>query len=649
MNKFSCCNSCDLARSNKQTSTNEKSILNNTKLRFLVIALLIIVPFEILSLYSLHFPNYIELPLFLGIILWFGRDVFKSAFRSLIKFNVSNINLLMTIAVIGAFYINEWEEAVIIVILFSLGEELERYGVEKSRSALQKLVSNSPKTALIKGQKNPVFIETITIGEIIVVSDGDQIPLDGEIVKGSSLIDEATITGEPLPKSKNIGDTVYAGSFNGGGYLEIEVTKVSKDTMLAKIIHLTCEAAEKKASSQKFIEKFAKYYTPFILFGSLLLVLIPVFVFGKPFDPWFTQALTLLVISCPCALVISTPVAVFSAIGNATQRGVLIKGGQFIEAMGKIKVIAFDKTRTLTKGEPIVSDIVSFNGYTKEEVLACAAGIEAFSKHPVAKSITIKANELGIDVHAFENFQSLMGKGLRGDCLVCADRHHCLGNRKFVSEEHNIEEKVLQKVDELESQGKTTIVMSAVGKIKGVIGVMDEIRPESKEVIAELKGLNVNSVMLTGDNKSSAVYVAKTLGINEIRAELLPENKVQELSKLKEKYGDIGMIGDGVNDAAALAFATVGIAMGAISSDVAMESSDIALMNMNLELLPFLVRLGRVCRRTIQMNIGAAIIVKVLFIGFAFAGLGNLALAIFADVGITLLVILNSLRLFRYN
>lgn len=625
------------------------TLLANTKIRLLLAALAIVVPFEILSLRSVHLAPYIELPLFLTLIVWFGKDVFRSALRSILRLNFSNINLLMTIAIVGAFSIHEWEEAVIIVILFSLGEALESYGAERSRSALETLVRNSPKSAHLKGEAQPVPVENVPTGAIVVVSSGDQIPLDGEIVQGSSLIDEATITGEPLPRSKSVGDSVYAGTFCIDGHLEIRVTKASADTTLATIIHLTYESAQKKAAAQKFIERFSQHYTPAVMLGAALLVLIPVFALGKPFAPWFTQALTLLVISCPCALVISTPVAVFSAIGNATQRGVVIKGGEFIEAMGTVKAIALDKTRTLTKGEPSVSDVVAFNDYSEEDVLACAAGMEALSKHPVARSITARATELNLHAHPFENFQSIMGKGLKGDCLVCTDKHHCLGNRKFVGEEHWLAEEILEKVGEFESQGKTTIVLSTTGRIKGVIGVTDAVRPESKGVIEALQKLGVQPVMLTGDNWSSARYVAKELGIQRVEAELLPEQKVRELAALQEEYGQVAMVGDGVNDAAALASASVGIAMGAIGSDIAIESADIALMVVNLNLLPFLVRLGRACGRTIRINITAAVLVKALFIALALLGRSNLAFAVFADVGVTVLVILHSLRLYRYT
>lgn len=643
-----CCDHCAAPTKKVTASAVELPLWKDAKFRFLFLALLVVLPFEALSLRSIHLSPWIELPLFLSLIAYFGWPVFLSGFRSLLRFNVGNINLLMTIAVIGALYLGENEEAVIITILFALGETLEAYGVKRSQSALQHLVSSTPKTAQLKGKEEKTPIEQIKIGDIITVFPGDQIPLDGEIVKGASLIDEATITGEPLPRNKGKGDTVFAGTFNGDSYLEIKVTKTANDTTLAKIIHLTYESSEKKASSQKFIEKFARYYTPTIIALAILIVAVPVLAYHQPFQPWLLRALSLLVIACPCALVISTPVAVFSAIGNATKKGILVKGGQFMEAMGKVKAIAFDKTRTLTKGEPVVSDVVAFNGYSQEEVLACAAGMEAFSKHPVAKSITDKAQELKLDTHAFENFQSVMGKGVKGDCLVCTDRHHCLGNRTFVGEEHEMAQEVLQKVDEFEAQGKTTIVMSTHGKIKGVIGVTDALRPESAQTIAALKKANIHSVMLTGDNRSSAQYVAKTLGIDDVRAELLPEAKVEAIQAMEKQYGDVAMIGDGVNDAAALATATIGIAMGAVGSDIAMENADIALMTTNLNLLPFLIRLGQKCQQKIRFNVAAAILIKLLFIGLALSGHSNLAVAIFADVGVTVLVILNSLRLYSY-
>jgi Cd2+/Zn2+-exporting ATPase len=559
------------------------------------------------------------------------------------------MNLLMTIAIGGALYLQHFEEAAVIIVLFALGEKLEDFGITKSQAALKELVERTPKTAQVKGKDEKVLVETVEIGEVVMVKPGDQIPLDGEVVEGNSLVDEAAITGEPLPRSKYPGDLVFAGTINGSGYLEIKIVKRSKDTTLSKIIELTYQSAERKSHSHRFIEKFALFYTPSVVLTSVLLVLIPVGLLGKPIEPWFMQALSLLIISCPCALVISTPVTIFSALGNATQRGALIKGGRFIEEMGRVKVIAFDKTRTLTKGEPAVSDIYTFDDLTQEEVLACAAGIETFSEHPIARSILAKAEEYSLRPHPFENFQAISGKGLKGECLVCFDSHQCLGNIRFVTEEHHAEEQVVKKVQDFEKQGKTAIIISDHKRVKGVIGVTDEIRPESQSVIQDLRQLNITPVILTGDNRSSAKFVASQLGIERVKAELLPDQKVEELARLIQENQHVAMVGDGVNDAPALASSSVGIAMGAIGSDVAIENADIALMNDNLAIIPYLVRLGRRSVAKIRFNTVSAVLIKLLFLSLALGGMSNLVLAIFADVGVTVLVILNSLRLYGYK
>ncbi len=628
---------------------NFAELLKIKKIRLLFLSLLLIIPLEAFALFSLHLPQWIELPFFIGIALYFGKDVFKSGIQSLFVLNFSNINLLMTIAVAGAFYIQQYEEAVIIIVLFGLGEALQDLGIEKSQSALEELVKKTPKSALLKGKEEKTPIEDIKIGDIVVIKPGDYIPLDGVVTSGQSLIDEAAITGEPLPKSKYEGDNVFAGTVNTSGYLEMRVTKTAKDTTLAKIIDLTFAAAEKKSKAQQFIEKFASYYTPVVILASLLTFVIPVFIFNQPATPWITQALTLLIISCPCALVISTPISVFSAIGNATKKGILIKGGRFLEEMGKIKAIAFDKTRTLTKGEPIVSDVVPFNGFTKEDVLACASGIESLSEHPLAKSIIKKAQELKLNLHEFSNFEAVAGKGVKGDCAVCLDRHHCMGTLKFITQEHNVEEQILKQVEAFEKEGKTTIVMTEDKKVVGVIAITDAIREESKATIAQLKKLGITSIMLTGDNQSSANFVASQLGIDEAKAALLPDQKVAEVARLQQVYHSVAMVGDGVNDAPALTSSSVGIAMGAIGSDVAVENADIALMNNNLSLLPYLIELGRKTAATIRINTIMAVAVKLVFLGLAVVGMSNLSLAIFADVGMTIIVVMYSLRLFKFD
>jgi Cd2+/Zn2+-exporting ATPase len=627
----------------------EQKLSQNRNFRWLVAGLALVAPLEVLSIFDLRVALWAQVPLIALLALLFGRSLLLSGLRSLIRLDFSNMNLLMTIALGGAVYLGHYEEAGVIIVLFAMGEMLEDFGVTKSQEALQELVEKTPKTAQVKGKEEKVPVETVEVGETVIVKPGDQIPLDGEVATGNSLVDETAITGEPLPRSKYPGDLVFAGSINGSGYMEITATKKSRDTTLSKIIQLTYQSAERKSHSQRFIEKFARYYTPSVVLASLLLFLIPVGLLGKPFEPWFIQALTLLIISCPCALVVSTPVAIFSAIGNATQRGALIKGGRFIEEMGRVKVIAFDKTRTLTKGEPTVSDVFTFDNLPLEEVLGCAAGMESFSEHPIAKSILAKAEEERIQPHPFEKFEAISGKGLKGECMVCFNSHQCLGNIRFVTEEHHAREDVVKKVEELERQGKTAIVISDHQRVKGVIGVSDEIRPESNPVIESLRSLGITPVILTGDNPSAAKYVAFQLGIEKVRSQLLPDQKVEELAQLIRENQHVAMVGDGVNDAPALASASVGIAMGAIGSDVAIENADIALMNDNISLVPYLVKLGRRTIATIRFNTISAVLIKFLFLALALGGMSSLVLAIFADVGVTVLVVLNGLRLYGFR
>lgn len=627
-----------------------KELIRNKKFIWLLISLIFILPFLVLSYFDKHLFLWIELPLFLLITGAIGWKIFYSGLKSLIRLKFSNINLLMTIAIIGAFYLRQFEEAVIIVILFSISENLEEFGIKRSQNSLKSLLEKSPKTATVKGRNSDIAIDNIEIDEIIVIKPGDIIPMDGIVSYGNSIVDESTITGEPIPKSKFINSPVYAGTQNGNGYLEIKVTKKAKDNTLSKIIDLTYKATEKKTSSQKFIEKFAKFYSPIVLLAAILLVIIPIFVFKQSFNYWFTQSLTLLIISCPCALVISTPVTIFSAIGNATKNGILIKGGKYLEEMGRIKAIALDKTKTLTKGEPVVSDIITYNGFSRKDVLACAAGLESFSEHPIAKSILNKAIEEGADVHKFSDFKSVTGKGVTGACTICGCKEF-LGNLSFITEQVNIkvDKEIADKINQFENQGKTAILMSENKIIIGVIAITDETRKESKQLIKLIKDLGITPIVLTGDNKASADYIANNLGIEKVKANLLPQNKVEEIDKLKEEYNYIAMLGDGVNDAPALATASVGISMGAVGSDVAIENSDIALMNDNLLNIPFTIRLGKKSNNVIRFNIFSAIIVKFIFMVLALIGLSNLSLAIIADVGLTIFVVINGLRLFRFK
>jgi Cd2+/Zn2+-exporting ATPase len=475
------------------------------------------------------------------------------------------------------------------------------------------------------------------------------IALDAEVISGSSSVDESTITGEPLPKDKHVGSKVFAGTLNMQGYLEARVTKLASDSTLAKIIETTFAATKTKAETQKFIERFSAFYTPAIIVIALLLVIVPTLFFDKPFEPWFREALTLLVIACPCALVISTPISIYAAVGNASSRGALVKGGKYIEAIGRVRVVAMDKTRTLTYGKPKVTDVLPFGESTREHLLACAAGIESYSEHPLAQSIVQAASAENITFHEAENFQAVLGKGAKADCVICYDRHHCIGKLPFITEEHAAQEEVIARVDALQREGKTSIVITNSRGVEGIIAVTDELKPESKEAVAELDALGVKTVMLTGDNRAPAHAVAEAVGILEVRAEMLPEDKAAAIEEIAAKYGAVAMVGDGVNDAPALAISSVGIAMGAAGSDTAIEAASIAILNDRLEIIPYLIRLGRRALTTIKINTALAIGTKLIFIGLAIAGLSNLALAIFADVGVTVLVILNSLRLLNFG
>ncbi len=624
-------------------------LLKDRKFQYLILALFSVLPLEILSLFSIHLPLFIELPFFAILLFIFGRKVFVDGIRALFKLNFSNINLLMTIGVFGAIYLREFEEATVIIILFAVAEALESFGMRRSQKALEELVNKTPKSAHVKGKEEKVQIENIKVGEILIIKPGDQIALDGKIIKGMSLVDDSTITGEPLPKNKNVGDMVYAGTLNTSGYLEVEVTKLASDSTLSKIIELTFEAGEKKSKSQRFIETFAEKYTPVVVIIAVLIVIIPVIILGQSFNIWFSRAIIILVIACPCALVIATPMSIFSSIGNANKKGILIKGGRYIEEIGKIKAIAFDKTRTLTEGKPIVSDIIPFNGRSKEDVIACASGLEVLSEHPLAKSILDKAKELKLIPHTAENFSSIAGKGIKGNCVFCANKHVCMGSISFIAREHGIAKKYEKIIEELENQGKTMIVTYEDNEIEGIIGITDKIKPQSEEAIRNLINMGIKPVMLTGDNSSSANFIAKKLGIEDVKSELMPEDKVKEVSALISKYKKVAMIGDGVNDAPALATSSVGIAMGAAGSDVAIENADISIMDDDIGKVPDIISLGKKTYNTIRINVAVALLTKFAFLTLAVLGMANLTAAIFADVGVALLVVLYSLRLYNYN
>jgi Cd2+/Zn2+-exporting ATPase len=575
-----------------------------------------------------------------------GYFVLISAFLGVVKQKFLNINFLVVIAALGAMYINQIGEAAAVVFFFSLAEFFENYGIEKSKKAVETLIKRAPKTAILKnGEIVPV--ESVRKNDIILIKPGDLIPLDGKVIKGMSSVDESMITGESIPKDKNENDTVFSGTINQNGFLEVEVTKENKDSTFNKIVQLIEAAQRSRAPTQEFIDKFAKYYTPTVVVAAFFFATVPALFFGGIFNEWLYKSLVLLVISCPCALVISTPISIASAIGGAAKRGVLIKGGVHLEEIGKAKIVAFDKTRTLTLGEPYVTDVIALGNHTEEEVLADAAGIEKFSSHPLSKSILNYIQEKKITHHVMEKYENVSGKGGKAICINCNGAEHAIGNIKFMG--ITIPPAILNTVEGLEKHGKTVVIIREENQIIGALGIADTIRNEAKEAVNLLRRMNVEAVMLTGDNRYSAEYIANKTGVQIFFASLLPHEKVEKIDELKKKYKSVVMVGDGVNDAPALATANVGIAMGAGSSDIAIETADIALMSNNLLNVPYSISLGKKTLQVIKQNIVVSLGVKFVFLSLAVFGLAGLEFAIGADSGVAILVILNGLRLIRFK
>ncbi|MDR1631731.1 MAG: cation-translocating P-type ATPase [Dysgonamonadaceae bacterium] len=620
------------------------------KFIFLLFAVFVAVSLEILSISGIDIPAPYA-PFIYGIlILGIGYKVLWNGLQSLFRLNFGSINLLMMIAVVAAFYLGEYSEATVVIVLFMLGEKLEDIGIENSLSALDKLVSEAPQTAFVKGRAELVPVEEIPVGTIIQVKPHDKIPLDGVITEGETAIDESSITGEPIPKEKTAGATVFAGTLNKHGFIELRTTKAAKDTTFAQIIELTTQAQNNKSDAQKFIQKFAAIYTPIIILLAILLFVVPVFILGKELNVWLNQAITLLVISCPCALVISTPVAVYAAIGNASSKGLLVKGGKYFEAMAEVKAIGLDKTRTITYGKPVVSDIVPLNGSSKEELLACGAGTELFSEHPLAQAIVDCSLKEGFEPHRIQQFESVVGKGANARCITCGDNAVFVGKwDASAGENPETNREVEAYINRFSSEGKTCVIVSCGNQIKGIIALTDEIKTESAEAIQSIRTLGVEPVMITGDSRQAAQYVASHTGIEQVFAELLPEGKTEIVKKLQSEYRKVAMVGDGVNDAPALAASDVSIAMAATGSDTAIEVSDIALMNDKLSLIPYLIRLSRKTVATIKWNTVSAIGIKILFILLAFLSYSNLVMAIAADVGVMLAVVLISLRIMAFK
>lgn len=572
---------------------------------------------------------------------WF---ILPKAWYSLRSFR-PDMNLLMTVAVAGAIVLGEYFEAASVAFLFAVALLLESWSVGRARRAIAALMDLSPQTARVSenGAVTEKPVGDVAVGATIQVRPGERIPLDGKVSKGSTSVNQAPITGESLPVTKDEGDEVYAGSINESGAFEFISTKPASDSTLSRIIHMVEEAQSRRAASEQWVESFARYYTPAMMLLALAVAVLPPLLFAQPFAVWFYKALVLLVIACPCALVISTPVSIVAGLTAAAKAGILIKGGAFLEAAARLRAIAMDKTGTLTKGEPEVQQIIPLNGHDDRDLLQRAAALDAHSEHPLARAILRKASELGVTFMPAEGFNAIKGKGAEG---IIDGKRFWIGSHRLLHERAQESPEMHEQVNKLEATGSSVVVIGNDEHICGLISIADSLRPESAKVVKSLHAVGIERVvMLTGDNDGTAQAIGKQAAVDEIRSELLPEDKVNAVAELVKKFGNVAMVGDGVNDAPAMASASLGIAMGAAGTDAALETADIALMADDLSKLPWLVGHARHTLAVIKQNIAFALAVKAVFILLSLAGYSSLWMAIAADTGASLLVIANGLRL----
>lgn len=581
----------------------------------------------------------------LGIALT-GKEVLEKGLKALVRLRL-NINLLMTIAVAGAVAIGKWPEAAVVIWLFAVAELLEALSLDRARRAIRQLLALAPETASVAtadGTWEERPVAAIGIGDHVRVLAGMRIPLDGRVRDGRSAVNQAPITGESVPVEKGPDDPVFAGSINGQGVLEIEVTARADDSTLARIIRAVEGAQGARAPTEQFVDRFARVYIPVIVLIALATAVIPPLVLGEPFAVWSYRALVLLVIACPCALVISTPVTIVSGLAAAARRGILVKGGAHLEAARRLKALALDKTGTLTQGRPVVTDLVPITSIQPATAVAMAAALSTRSDHPVSGAIAEhwSANSDGRPMPAVDAVEALPGRGIQA---LLDGRRLMLGNHRFIEEANACSPATEAALERLESEGKTTVILAHDGAAVAVIAVADPVRETSREAIASLHGLDVRTVMLSGDNPRTAGVVGTLVGIDDVRGGLLPEQKLEAMSELIRTYGTVGMVGDGINDAPALAGAGIGFAMGAAGSDTAIETADVALMDDDLRKIPELILLSRRTHAILIQNITIALGIKFVFLVLAVLGKSTLWMAIFADLGASLIVVANGLRL----
>jgi Zn2+/Cd2+-exporting ATPase len=568
---------------------------------------------------------------------------------SAMRLNALDMNVLMSIAVLGALVIGEWSEAATVVFLFNLAQHLESRSMDRARQAIRTLMDLAPAEALVirDGFESRVAVDTVEVGAIVRVRPGEKIPIDGEVIAGSSDVNQAPITGESLPAAKSVGDEVFAGTINGHGSIDIRAMRVGRDTTLGRVIHLVEAAQAQRAPTQAFVDRFARIYTPAVIGLAILVAIVPPLAGWGTAAVWLYRALVLLVIACPCALVISTPVVYVSALAAGARRGVLIKGGVHLERLAQVRAIAFDKTGTLTHGRPAVVDVVPLASESAAEVLWLAAAVESRSQHPIAAAIVARAEDDGLAPVPADDFKA--SHGLGAEATIAGSRV-LVGNARWL-QDRGVDASLAQRaIDQQAARGRTAALVASGSRVIGLIALADTPRGSARDVIDLLRAAGVShTAVLTGDHAGAAKALGESVGVEDVRAGLLPAEKVAAVRSLREQWGQVGMVGDGVNDAPALAASDVGIAMGAVGSDVALETADVALMSDELARLPFAIRLSRAAVRTVRVNIVLALGVKAAFLAMAIAGESSLWMAIVADTGMSLVVIANGLRLLRIS
>ena len=579
---------------------------------------------------------------------WFGL---MASIKSL-KNKTINVDLLMILAALGAAVVGQPAEGATLLFLFSLSNTLQTYAMDRSRKAIEKLLDLRPAQATVRRGSRVVVlpVEQLTLGDVVIVRPGERFPIDGEVISGTSDVDQATITGESMPVFKQVKDLVFAGTINGTGSLEIRVTRLTKDTTLARIVKMVEDAQSTKANTQRMLDSFEQSYAVFVLSGAVLLILIPWLILGHEFDPAFHRAMIWLVVASPCALVISTPASILSAIANGARNGVLFKGGAHLEKTAMLKVLAFDKTGTLTKGTPTLTALHSFCDMKENKILQLVAALESRSEHPLAQAMVQAAQARTLNLPPSIDFRAIPGQGVEG---VVESQHIWVGNeRMFIERDVQIPANILEKASQLQDEGQTAMYVysNSTHSFLGLLGVADTMREDAMEMIKALKAAGIEHVvMLTGDNVKVAAKIAARTGVDEFHADLLPQDKVTVLKSLQRKYGPVAMVGDGVNDAPSLATADIGIAMGGAGTDVAIETADVVLMSDDLRRIPYAIGLARQARRVVWQNLTFSLAVIVLLVASAFGAQLPLTLGVVGHEGSTVLVVLNGLRLLRYK